>query len=325
MDCEQFARMLDEYESLDAMQKAQLKEHAASCEECRAEYELFISMLDATRNLPPIKADDSFLANLNARIDKEIVAAPVHKNVWEHIKLNAHRYSALAACVALVAVIGVNSTELINRLINPYQEDITPVVTLSPIEEKEETADEVASSTIEPVQTEDIATTPVATPQPTPTQAPTPTPEQKAVAQPTPVSTPQPVVENVPSQLPANTDIAPASVSEDNSIATATPYTVARSGYVLPEATDAAKGSGVEKAAYSLESTSNYIKVSKADISRVITLVKQYSEDSDQGIYLMTEENIEQMLKALAQEGIEFDDAIDTVADGNVAFKLIIS
>jgi negative regulator of sigma E activity len=307
------------------MQKAQIKEHAASCEECRAEYELFISMLDATRNLPPIKADDSFLAKLNARIDKEIVAAPVHKNVWEHIKLNAHRYSALAACVALVAVIGVNSTELINRLINPYQEDITPVVTLSPVVEKEEPADEVASSTIEPVQTEAPATTPIATPQPTPTQAPTPTPVQRAVAQPTPVSTPQPVVENVPSQLPANTDIAPASVSEDNSIATATPYTVVRSGYVLPEATDAAKGSGVEKATYSLESTSNYIKVSKADISRVIALVKQYSEDSDQGIYLMTEENIEQMLNAFAQEGIEFDNAIDTVADGNVAFKLIIS
>jgi len=325
MDCEQFARMLDEYESLDAMQKAQLKEHAASCEECGAEYELFISMLDATRNLPPIKADDSFLANLNARIDKEIVAAPVHKNVWEHIKLNAHRYSALAACVALVAVIGVNSTELINRLINPYQEDITPVVTLSPVVEKEEPADEVASSTIEPVQTEALATTPDAKPQPTPTQAPTPTPVQRAVAQPTPVSAPQPVVENVPSQLPANTDIAPASVSENNSIATATPYTVARSGYVLPEATDAAKGIGVEKAAYSLESTSNYIKVSKADISRVIALVKHYSEDSDQGIYLMTEENIENMLNALAQEGIEFDNAIDTVADGNVAFKLIIS
>ena len=69
MDCEQFARMLDEYESLDAMQKAQLKEHAAVCEECRVEYELFISMLDATRNLPPIEVDDSFLANLNARIE----------------------------------------------------------------------------------------------------------------------------------------------------------------------------------------------------------------------------------------------------------------
>jgi len=325
MDCEQFAKLLDEYESLDAMQKAQLKEHAASCEECIAEYELFISMLDATRNLPPIKADDSFLANLNARIDKEIVAAPVHKNVWEHIKLNAHRYSALAACVALVAVIGVNSTELINRLINPYQEDITPVVTLSPVEEKEEPADEVASSTIEPVQTETPAPTPDAKPQPTPTQAPTPTPVQRAVAQPTTVSTPQPVVENVPSQLPANTDIAPASVSEDNSIATATPYTVARSGYVLPEANDAATENGVEKAAYSLESTSNYIKVSRADINRVVTLVKQYSEDSNQGIYLMTEENIEQMLNVFVLEGIEYDDAIDTVADGNVAFKLIIS
>lgn len=325
MDCEQFARMLDEYESLDAMQKAQLKEHAAVCEECRVEYELFISMLDATRNLPPIEVDDSFLANLNARIDKEIVAAPVHRNVWEHIKLNAHRYSALAACVALVAVIGVNSTDLINRLINPYQEDITPVVTLSPVEEKEEPTAEVASSTIEPVQTETPAPTPTAEPQPT-TQAPASTPVQRAVPSPeqAPVSTPQSVVE-VPSQQPANTDIAPASVTEDNSIATTAPYTVARSGYVLPEATDAAKANGVEKAAYSIDSISNYIKVSKADISRVITLVKQYSEDSDQGIYLMTEENIENMLNALAQEGIEYDDAIDTVADGNVAFKLIIS
>ena len=37
MDCESFGKYLDNYESLTEQEKSDMDEHAAKCEECRAE------------------------------------------------------------------------------------------------------------------------------------------------------------------------------------------------------------------------------------------------------------------------------------------------
>ena len=359
MICAEFSKMLDEYESLSTMQKAELKEHALSCDECRTEYELFMSMLDATRTLPQIKVDDSFLKSLNARIDKEVVAAPVHKSVWEHLKLNAHRYSAVAACIALVAVIGVNSADFIKKLTNPYQEYIEPVsVVDSPVEEPEEDPEDIASTT-EPTETPEqsakptvsptatatpkatappkVTATPKATTSPRVTARATTTPRvvatprpttaprttQNATSTSTPATTQPPVVFDQP---PANSPMP--SQNPEVTVAptpTSEPYTVEQSQYVLPASAQPVEGRSIEGQGYSIGDTSNYLKVSRADSEKVQHIVARYSQDAQGGVYLMTEEGMEIILQILAQEGIEFDNSITVATDGNVAFKLIIS
>lgn len=318
MNCEQFSMMLDEYESLSALQKAELKEHIVSCEECKCEYELFMSMLDATRTFPPIKADDSFLKNLNARIDKEVVAAPVHKNVWEHLKLNAHRYSAVAACIALVAVIGVNSTDLLDKLANPYVEDIAPITTLAPTEEDE--SENIGASTAEPTP----SATPAQSEEPQTSLSPasTATPNVAATPKPTPKTTT--VVHVFESQTPANSD-EPTVSETTQSPATTQPYTVEQGGYVLPASANPIEGRTIQGEDYSPGNTSNYIKVSQADIERVRAILGTYSDNVEGSVYQASEAEMEQILEVLASEGIEFDNSISTVTDGNVAFKLIIS
>lgn len=339
MVCAEFSKLLDEYESLDALKKTELKEHAASCEECRMEYELFMSMLDATRTFPPIKVDDDFLTSLNARIDKEVVAAPVHKTVWEHLKLNVHRYSAVAACVALIAVIGVNSADFIEKLTNPYQDYIEPVSVVDSIEDEPEIGTGNETSTEEPTEAKEqseestASEAPTASPKPTATPKATATPKvtttPKAVTTPKPTSTPKPANTQPPvvfEQSPANSPM-PTEVPEVIEAPTQTPepYTVEQNQYVLPASADPKEGRSIEGQGYSISNTANYLKVSQADIEKVRHIVTRYSQGAQDGVYLMTEEGVDAILQILAQEGIEFDDSITVAQDGNVAFKLIIS
>ena len=45
MDCESFGKYLDNYENLTEQEKSDMDEHAANCEECRAELDFFMSMI----------------------------------------------------------------------------------------------------------------------------------------------------------------------------------------------------------------------------------------------------------------------------------------
>lgn len=345
MNCAQFAQFLDEYESLDAMRKAELKEHCAQCEECAKEYDFFMSMLNAAKTMPPIKADDSFLTNLNARIDKEIVNAPVHKNVWEHVKLNAHRYSAAAACAALIAVVGVNNADFIEKITNPLTDaDIAPVVSETPEDNSDALTGLIITSTLDPKQSEQPAPTAAATASPVESAAPTAKPvvtvkpstqttprvtnapaqvnRISATQKPTqaPVATQVPAPVETPTAIKAEEIPAVASVSETNE-----PYMMQQGEYELPGRTAAAPKNSDVASGYSLDNTPNYLKVAQADMERVRNLISQYSEDNNGDIYLMKAENIAHILAILSNEGIEFDDALVSTADGNVAFKLIIS
>ena len=332
MDCKNFGHLLDEYENLTAMQKAELIEHTQNCEECRKEYELFISMLEATKTIPPIKVDDSFLKNLNTRIDKEIVNAPVHKNVWEHMKLNAHRYSAAAACVALIAVIGVNNSDLLNKFMNPYQDPqvVPAVATESEITKEDDVAGLIITSTIEPTQS------PKPTEAPLPTNAATHTP---AVVTTSPsiegyrvaVATPKPV-----QQTPAATTAPVVTATPDTGTQAPTPqetntqnepnYVMPTSNYELPEKERTNGQNNSFSSEYNFENTSNYLKVSSADMERVRGLVSEFSKDSSGDVYLVSEDDLKHLLAILSNEGIEFGNcSLGSVVNGNIAFKLIIS
>ena len=115
MTCEEFAKMLDNYESLTNEEKALMSEHADGCEMCRRELDFMRSMINAVKTLPELKVPDDFLENLNKRIDAEV--KPVRqRGIAGHIRYNWQKYSAVAACLALAAVIGANYNTLIDNM-----------------------------------------------------------------------------------------------------------------------------------------------------------------------------------------------------------------
>ncbi len=325
MNCKQFGIYLDEYENLCAMQKAELIEHTQNCENCRKEYELFISMLSATKSIPPLKVDDSFLQNLNARIDKEVVNAPVRKNVWEHMKLNAHRYSVAAACVALLAVIGVNNADLLNSMMNPYQDqDIVPIVSTTPeSKQNDDTAGLIITSTIAPTQSPAPSLAPTVTPVAVPNTTTPVSAQVRGNATVAPTPTAEPVREQIPvapAQPTATETITPSPAATDEQN-----YVMPVSGYELPQNNPRSSENNNFSSAYDLENTSNYLKLSQADIERVKGLIIEYSKENKGDVYLMTEEDAKEFFAILSNEGIKFDSSLGGIVNGNIAFKLIIS
>ncbi len=115
MDCDAFLSMLDNYDDLTDAQKQQMRSHAQECESCKRELLFLESVINTTKTLPKIEVGSDFLENLNMRIDSEEAETA---NRFSHLKKNWHRYSAIAACVLLVAVVGANSDRLIDKMGN---------------------------------------------------------------------------------------------------------------------------------------------------------------------------------------------------------------
>ena len=106
MDCTEFEKMLEKYETLTAEEKIKLSEHAEQCDACSESLADYIAMTEVLNSLPKLNAPEDFLSKLNERIDKEV---PSQTGIWHNIKQHSYRYGAIAACIALVAVIGINN------------------------------------------------------------------------------------------------------------------------------------------------------------------------------------------------------------------------
>ena len=130
MTCEKFAQMLDNYENLTDEEKSLMSEHAAQCETCRREFEFMRSIINAVKTLPEMNVPDDFLENLNKRIDAEVKPAK-RRSVAGHVRYNWQKYSAVAACLVLVAVIGANYNTLIDSMNGSDDGVISTVTTMS--------------------------------------------------------------------------------------------------------------------------------------------------------------------------------------------------
>lgn len=85
---------------------SEFEKHMESCKKCKEEYELAVSVKLAMSSMPKITPPADFSEMLNKRLDSEI-SKPVK------IRPSVYRkYSAVAACVALVAVLGIDSAKL---------------------------------------------------------------------------------------------------------------------------------------------------------------------------------------------------------------------
>ena len=115
MDCDMFLNMLDNYDNLSELEKEQLSNHAKECESCRRELEFLESVIATTKTLPKLEVGEDFLKDLNLRIDKEDIKLNRHTR---HFKRNWQKYSAVAASLVLVAVIGANSDMFVDKMGN---------------------------------------------------------------------------------------------------------------------------------------------------------------------------------------------------------------
>ena len=149
MTCEEFARMLDNYDNLTDEERVRMDIHADTCSHCKKELELMRSIIQATKTLPKISVPDDFLAKLNARIDEEEVKE-YKKNRYgfvTHFRENWQRYSAVAACMVLAVVIGSNYSTLVTRMDNTTDVVVTDTVPSSnPADADNGTSDAVTAS-----------------------------------------------------------------------------------------------------------------------------------------------------------------------------------
>ncbi len=128
MDCMKFQELLSDYANLTVAEKQLLEEHSCECKKCAEELEQYLSILQTLKSMPKLTAPEDFLADLNYRIDKEDIKQQTRMNLLTNIKMYSYRYGAVAACLALIAVIGINNTELVNKM-NGASDGVISVVT----------------------------------------------------------------------------------------------------------------------------------------------------------------------------------------------------
>ena len=116
MICEEFGRMLDNYENLTDEEKLEMTAHAASCEECQKELDFLLAIINQLNTLPKIQTPSDFGAKLNKRLDIEVSRAGSLRGILNSVKRNYRQYSTIAACLVLAVVIGANGKTLLDRM-----------------------------------------------------------------------------------------------------------------------------------------------------------------------------------------------------------------
>lgn len=118
MNCDKFADMLDNYACLSDEELRELEAHSEECESCASELDFMRSILATAKELPPIEPPSDFLDSLNSRLDAELAKENPVQRFMRRSRPYVSKYGAIAACVALVAVVGTNAGVLITRMNN---------------------------------------------------------------------------------------------------------------------------------------------------------------------------------------------------------------
>ena len=116
MICNDFQKMLDNYENLSETESLQMTVHAGECEKCREDLDFLLAVINTAKCLPDIKAPEDFIDKLNARIDLEDIQMRREARSKRSFAFGWKKYGSVAACMLLAAVIGVNGKSLVSRM-----------------------------------------------------------------------------------------------------------------------------------------------------------------------------------------------------------------
>jgi len=137
------------YEECDSEQMKLFFEHIKTCKKCAEEYELACSVKDAMSSMQLLTPPADFSKLVNERLDREISTERKRR----FMKPGYRKYSAVAACLVLAAVLGIDGVNLVdkttvdeNRLIyekslpesSAQSDESTPKPSAAPTEEIQE-------------------------------------------------------------------------------------------------------------------------------------------------------------------------------------------
>lgn len=322
MDCEKFAKMLDNYENLSDFDKAQLEDHAKVCPECKRELEFFNSVISITKTLPRIDVPDNFLDTLNARIDKE--SKP--QSIVLHLRTNARRYFAAAACLMLAVVIGANRDMLMGRMSSGDNENgvITTITTVdtpvsTPAVKAVETEAKETSAPAPMVTEKAVKENKVKAVKP---QIKTDNNEVNETAAPQIISEPvttielnEPAVANMPSAYAVDATEAPTKMPEEME------YGLSERGNDSTYALAGKEARGNEDEGYSIYAD-GLIIISEEDYVRAMDIIIEYVTGIYNNYYFMNTSSIGEMRERLYEAQIEFEDYI-TASSEDITFRII--
>ncbi len=322
------------------------KQHMETCAKCREEYELSCSVKNAMGSMNNITPPADFSKLVNQCLDKEIAATSKPRV----LKAGYRRYSAVAACLVLAAVLGTRPTNVSEPVVE------TSTLTNQSLQAVPEPETEPVTTDItsEPIETK----TPVSDPKATMSSASTKINAPVAAPAVT-VSTPAPVqgsedkdsdvYSKIPSHLnPKNQVVLASSVEKTYEISGISPQDIPKkerdlaaefallettnSGAIVANAATISSMEGVEfritqssdgPKDYGIGSGSLFISTENKDL--VNELITKYISVTDKDYYFFTSDNFDLFIQEMQNYGISYKESLVSSSGSNVAVKLILS
>lgn len=363
MTCEEFGKMLDNYENLTEDEKLSLNEHAGQCVHCREELDFMLAMIAQLNALPKIEVPSDFGAKLKKRIKLGEAEETGFNKVLVLVRENYRRYSTVAACLVLAVVLGANGKTLMNSLApsgdngvvleNTADSSPKPEAGKTPVAEVSEQTAAVSGET----NASDVSDLPAKSVNTASRQASAAIEHIQTMSE----SINQ-IDINPSTSAPVYTDNSSMPISgrmiDENAGSTegkssySENYKIARGVYRLPNPEIAEEESGagskdevlpiseiktqsdmaIARGRYYIPAdeghiaidSNNEIGVNGADAARAEELIRQYADIQDESYYVINAENIPSMLERMNGEGINYQNNMVNADNDKVSFKLVI-
>ena len=325
------------YEECSESEMKLFKEHLESCEKCRAEFELACQVKNAMHEMNNITPPADFSKLVNERLDKEVSTPKVRG----FMKPGYRKYSAVAACLVLAAVMGAERFDFTKAPV--IDSSIVSEEGLQPVTEPDST--EVVSAPVQENAEESIASTPNA-PSVKPAKArPAAPAKQNAAGQvAAPVATKMP---EIPSHLnPENQTVLASSVEKTYEISGVSLEDVpvkkrnleeefallenTKTGVIVANPATMSSLDGVEvqikktnTADYGVGSGSIFIAAKDKEI--VDELITKYISVEDNNCYFFTGENFDSFIDELKENGIDYKEKLVSEKGSDVAIKVVVA
>lgn len=317
------------YEECSESEMKLFMEHIKSCEKCKAEYELACQVKNAMHGMNNITPPADFSKLINERLDREI-SKPKARTF---IKAGYRKYSAVAACLVLAAVLGAEKVDFTKA----------PVIDSSTVKEESLQPEIIAEETPEAVSgAASTINTPTAEPAKAKPAAYAPKSTNAPAA--TPVVTKAPVI---PEHLnPEKQTVLASSVEKTYEISGVSLEQVpvkkrnleeefallenTKTGVIVANPATMSSLDGVEvkikksnTADYGVGSGSLFIAAK--DKEAVDKLITKYISVEDNSCYFFTGDNFDSFIEELKTQGIDYKEILVSERGNDVAINIVVA
>ena len=322
------------YEECSENEMKLFMEHLKSCEKCKAEYELACQVKDAMHSMNNITPPADFSKLVNERLDREI-SKPKARTF---IKAGYRKYSAVAACLVLAAVLGAENVDFTEAPVLDSSivtnEGLQPVTNTGEIEilpVVSEAASGGASTTYSPTAEPAKKAIPARAEE---THAPEATPvvtETPATPEPVKPATQTEVVSGVEKTYEISVgslEESPApkrNLEEEFALLETT-----KTGVIVANLANISSLNDIEvkvqkpsTADYGIGSGSIFIAAKDKEI--VEKLITKYISVEDNNCYFFTGDNFDSFIKELKEQGIDYKENLISEKGSNVAIKVVVA